>query len=386
MIELRWKENNMGNEQTNRVKKRVYSLDIARGIVVILSVFLSMIPYGEYQFAYARHAEWYGLTLIDFILPSFITIFGASMAIAYHKGVKWEKIIKRTIRLIVYGVIFTMIVSWNVDFTTLRLTGVLQMFALLGLVTFMITRKIQSPSMLIIIALFISTLYGAGLLFTAQGCENGLPQPDCNPSGMIDSKVFGENHLYHQGKRGFDPEGLVSSLSALSNVLLGYAFGRLMLTRKETGAWRELLLLSVLLIGLALLWHQFLPFNKRIWDPAFGLLMAGTIAGTLSLLYLIFDKRKADAKETALKSIVFFFEAFGRNSFLVYFGKYILSSVMLHLTLTTAGGDERTIYESLLNWVESISSYPQLTYALFMVALWTIIALILHKMKWYLKV
>jgi heparan-alpha-glucosaminide N-acetyltransferase len=376
----------MKREQTNLVNKRVYSLDIARGIVVILSVFLSMIPYGEYQYAYARHAEWYGLTLIDFILPSFITIFGVSMAIAYHKGVKWEKILKRTIRLIVYGLIFAMIVSWNIDFTTLRFTGVLQMFALLGLVTFMITRKVQSPSVLIVIALFISTLYGAGLLISAQGCENGLPQPDCNPSGMIDSKVLGENHLYHQGKRGFDPEGLVSSFSALSNVLLGYAFGRLVLTRKETGAWRELWGLSVLLIGLALIWHQFLPFNKRIWDPAFGLLMAGTIAGSLSLLYLIFDKGRADAKETALEPIVFFFEAFGRNSFLVYFGKYILSSVILHLTISSIGGEEKTIYESLLNWVESISDYPQLTYALLMVGLWTAVALVLHKLKWYLKV
>jgi heparan-alpha-glucosaminide N-acetyltransferase len=366
-------------------KKRVYSIDILRGIIVILSVLLSMIPYGEHEFAFARHAEWYGLTLIDFILPSFITIFGASMAIAYQKGVKWEKIIKRTIRLIVYGLIFTMIVSWSFDLTTLRFTGVLQMFAFLGLVTFIITRKVQSPFALIAIALLISTIYGAGLLAWGKSCEGQLPQPECNPSGIIDSNVFGEDHLYHQGKRGFDPEGLVSSFSALTNVLLGYAFGRLILTRKETGAWKELLGIAALLISLAFLWHQFLPFNKRIWDPAFALVMGGTIAGSLSLLYLLFDKRKRDAKETALKPVVVFFEAFGRNSFLVYFGKYILSSVMLHVTIM-AQGEEKTIYKAAIKWVESFSSNPQMTYALLMTGLWTIIALVLHKLKWYLRV
>ncbi|MCA1060816.1 heparan-alpha-glucosaminide N-acetyltransferase domain-containing protein [Rossellomorea aquimaris] len=366
-------------------KNRVYSLDILRGIIVVLSVYLSMIPYGEYEFAYSRHAEWYGLTLVDIILPSFITIFGASMAIAYQHGVKWGKILKRTVRLILYGLIFTIIVSWSLDLSILRFTGVLQMFGILGLVTYMITRKIQSPLILILIALGISTVYGSGLLIWGQGCENQLPQPSCNLSGIVDGKVFGENHIYHQGERGFDPEGLMSSFSALSNVLLGYAFGRLLLTRKETGAWKELIGISLVLFALSFLWNQYLPFNKRIWDPAFSLLIAGIISSTLSLLYLIFDKREIDAKETALKPIVFYFEAFGRNSFLVYFGKYILSSILLHVTFRIRN-EELTLYRSLVNWVDTFTAYPQITYALLMVGLWTAVALILHKMRWYLKV
>ncbi|WP_409252054.1 acyltransferase family protein [Bacillus sp. SCS-153A] len=376
----------MEQEQMKQVKtKRVYSLDMLRGIIVVLSVFVSTIPYGEIDYSYFRHAEWYGVTITDIVLPSFITIFGTSMAIAYQKGVKWEKILKRTVRLIVYGIIFTIIVSWSIDFSTIRLTGVLQMFALLGIITVVITKFIKKPLYLMLVALCISVVYGSILMLTGQSCENGLPQPDCNISGVIDGAVFGDRHIYHQGERGFDPEGLVTSFSALSNVLFGYAFGRLILNRKETGAWKELLVIGLLLVVCSLIWDQFLPYNKRIWTPAFALLAAGSTAGMLSILYVIFDKRKQDAKEPALKPVVWFLEAFGRNSFLVYFGKFIIYSVLLHITVTTAEG-ELSLSKVLVQRVEAFSPYPQLTYAFIMVGFWTAVAVLLHRKKWYLKV
>lgn len=366
-------------------KKRVYSLDMLRGIIVALSVFLSTIPYGQVDYPYFRHAQWYGVTLIDIILPTFITIFGVSMAIAYQRGVKWEKILKRTVRLIVYGIIFTIIVEWTLDFATIRLTGVLQMFALLGIVTVAITKFVQSPLKLMAIALLVSSVYGGLILYTGQSCEGGLPQPECNPSHVVDSTVFGEKHLYHHGERGYDPEGLVTSLSALSNVLFGYAFGRLILTRKETGAWRELLGIGVLLIAVSLVWDHFLPYNKRLWTPAFALLAAGLAASMLSILYLIFDKRKGDAKETALKPVVWFLEAYGRNSFLIYFGKFMLGSVLIHLSVTH-DGIEKSLSRVINEWVATFAPHPQLAYGILNLIFWTIIAFVCHKKKWYLKV
>lgn len=378
-------------EKANKLQKRkngrLYSLDILRGIVVILSVFLSNIPRGEYEFHYLEHATWYGVTIIDIILPSFITIFGISMAIAYQKGVTWNKILRRTVRLIVYGVIFTIIVSWSIDFSTIRLTGVLQMFAFLGVITVLITKIVKSPTKLILIAFFISTLYGGFLLTTSAECEGGIPQPNCNPSGTIDSKIFGESHIYQEGERGYDPEGFVTSLSALSNVLFGYAFGRLLLNRTKVSlAWKQLLLIGVILIGLSLIWNQLLPYNKRMWTPAFSLLASGSTSILLVILYLTFDyRKKVDAKSTALKPVIWFFEAFGRNSFLVYFGKFIISSVLIHITITVHQ-EKVSLYTILLNWVEEISKYPQITYASLMLLFWIVTATVLHKKKLYLKV
>lgn len=367
------------DQKTN--KKRVYSLDMSRGFIVMLSVFLSTIPYGGYE--YFRHAEWYGITIIDLILPSFITIFGTSMAIAYQKGVSWGKIIKRTIRLVVYGLLFTIIVSWSFDFTNIRLTGVLQMFAVLGISAVVITRFIKSPVKLILFALFLWCLYGGILLYTSQSCEGGIPQQQCNPSGIIDEAIFGENHMYRMGEKGFDPEGMVTSFAALGNVLMGFAIGRLILTRKETGAWRELLGLGASLILFSLLWDQFLPYNKRMWTPAFAMLSAGTVSIMISVFYLLFDKREVDAKKTGLKPFVWFLEAYGRNSFLIYFGKFIIAAVLTHVTITA---DERPLNSYLLEWVYALSPFPQITYALIMLTFWTIVAMVLHKKKRYIKV
>ncbi|WP_335870585.1 acyltransferase family protein [Bacillus sp. 2205SS5-2] len=366
-------------------KRRVYSLDMLRGIIVILSVFLSNIPNGIYNFTYFRHAEWYGVTLIDLILPIFITIFGTSMAIAYQKGVKWSKILKRTVRLIIYGLLFTIIVSWSVDISTLRFTGVLQMFAFLGIATVLITKIVQSPVKLILIAVTLTSVYGLGLLTLSADCSDDLPQPSCNAPYSIDENIFGKAHLYHQGERGFDPEGLVTSFSALANVLIGYAIGKLILTRKETGAWKELISLGVILLLISFLWDQFLPFNKRIWTPAFGLLAASCTSIMLSILYLLFDKRKVDAKETFLKPVVWFLEAFGRNSFLIYFGKFIIASVLLHITITV-GQEEKALSKILFHSIDSAVPYAQLVYAIIMLLFWTVIALIAHKKKWYFKV
>lgn len=362
-------------------KKRVYSLDMSRGFIVMLSVFLSTIPYGGYE--YLRHADWYGVTIIDLILPSFITIFGTSMAIAYQRGVSWEKIIKRTIRLVIYGLLFTIIVSWSFDLSNMRFTGVLQMFAFLGISAVFITRFIKSPLQLILSALFLWSLYGGILLHAAQSCEGGLPQEQCNLSGPIDGAIFGENHIYQQGQRGFDPEGMVTSFAALGNVLMGYAIGRLILTRKETGAWKELLVLGAVLILFSLIWDHFLPFNKRMWTPAFAMLAAGTVSIMISVFYLIFDKREVDAKHTGLKPFVWFLEAYGRNSFLIYFGKFIIAAVLTHVTITA---DARTLNSYLLEWVYTLSPFPQITYALIMLLFWTIVAMVLHKKGRYIKV
>lgn len=365
-------------------KRRIYSLDMSRGLIVFLSVFLGTIPAGGYE--YFRHAEWYGFTIIDLILPSFITIFGTSMAIAYQKGINWGKLIKRTIRLIVYGLVFTIIVSWSLDFSTLRLTGVLQMFALLGIVTVVITKFVKSPIKLVLTAFLLLFVYGFVTLATSQSCEGGLPQPTCNLSGIVDANVFGENHMYAQGERGFDPEGLMTSFAAVSNVLIGFAIGRLILIKKESGAWKEILTLGMILVLLSLAVYQIIPFNKRIWSPSFALLTSGITAILISTFYLFFDNRKnGDVKETALGPIVWFLEAFGRNSFFIYFGKFIIASLLAHITIMVHH-EEKSLASILFHWIEAISPYPQLSYAFFMLLFWTAIALTFHKKKWYVKV
>ncbi|MBO1911324.1 DUF1624 domain-containing protein, partial [Microvirga sp. 3-52] len=138
-------------------KKRINSLDMTRGLIVFLSVFLSSLPAGVYEFA--QHAEWYGVTFIDFIFPGFLTVFGVSLAIAYQNRVRWKRQFKVAFKLILFGLVFNMVMAWSIDFSTLRFTGVLQMYSVIGIVGAVIIYYIKSPVKLTILGILVMGIY-----------------------------------------------------------------------------------------------------------------------------------------------------------------------------------------------------------------------------------
>ncbi|WHY61470.1 heparan-alpha-glucosaminide N-acetyltransferase domain-containing protein [Cytobacillus firmus] len=359
-------------------KRRFRSLDITRGLIVLLSVFLFHIPAGGYE--YLRHARWYDITIMDYILPGFITVFGVGMAFAYHRGVNWSKLIKRTIRLIIYGLIFNMIVDWKVDLSTIRITGVLQLYGVLGLLAVIISTLVKSWRLLIPVVAFILLIHGYILFSFSQSCTGGLLQPDCNPSGIIDVAVFGAEHLYHQGTMGYDPEGFMTVIGALSNVLLGMIAGRILLEKRDKGAWKELILFGAAVLLLSYAASNFLPFNKKIWTPSFAMLTAGTVITVFAFIHLVFDQ----LKKTNKGILTWYIEAFGRNSFLIYFGKFIVYSFLARIMID-AGGKEVSFSAWLLSKMDQVTQYPQLAYAGVMLLAWSAVAIILHLKKWYVK-
>ncbi|MGY3715163.1 hypothetical protein ACWE42_06530 [Sutcliffiella cohnii] len=157
-----------------------------------------------------------------------------------------------------------------------------------------------------------------------------------------------------------------------------------MLYQKNRAGWR-LFALGSLLITFAFIVSTFLPFGKRMWSPSFALLTAGITILLLVALHILFDRaHKLTTIHSITQVVVSFFNAFGRNAFFIYFGKSIVLSLLLNIPLGD-GENPVSIYRWLFSWIDSFSVNPPLTYALFMLTLWTIIALFLHKFKWYVK-
>ncbi len=361
--------------------KRLLSVDITRGLIVLFSVFTSAIPPGGYE--QFRHPAWYGLTLFDFIFPTFLTLFGASLALAFRKGVPWKKFCLRTARLIIFGLLFNMIVNWNPDLHTLRLTGVLLLYAVLGLAAALITRLVRRWPSLLLLGLAVSVSYLALLLVASAGYPGGLPQPDFNLSGLVDAKIFGLPHMYFMGRRGYDPEGVLNMYSALANVLFGYAAGTILHAKKMFRS-RHLLLIGLGLILGGCLFNTLLPFNKKIWTPSFALLTAGAAIAALGLAHAFFDHGLRWPR--LIKGGLWYLEAFGRNSFLVYFGKMILLSLMGNITLSRIGID-RSISAFYLESIARLTvCHPGLIYALTFVVFWSAMVALLRYKKWYIKV
>src|SRR5699024_10008259 len=297
------------------------------------------------------HAKWYGFSFIDIIFPAFVTIFGTSMAIAYHKGVKKKRLAARTLKLLLFGLLFNMIVNWNLDIHTIRLTGVLQLFAVVGLLAVLVTRFVKKTHHLILVSILIFLIHG--LFLMGNIFCSGLPQPFCNPSAFIDYYIFGKNHLYVLGEVGYDPEGIPSMFGALGNALLGFVAGKIILQKKSIGP--KLYAYASLLFVLCVISLYFIPMAKRLWTPSFGFWTAGITVLMLATCYVLFEK--ADNLGETTKWTLGFFIAFGRNSFLLYFGKYLLNSLLAHVQIFN-----QSILSHIMDFLHHFYPYDSILY------------------------
>lgn len=356
-------------------RNRIHTIDIVRGLIVLSSVTLVYLP--EKYPGINVHAEWYGFTVLDVIFPTFITIFGTSMAIAYHRGIKKKRLFIRTFKLIVFGLLFNMIVNWNLDIETIRVTGVLQFFAVLGLLAVLLTKIIKKPHHLLLASIVIFIIHGYFLINNADCPGTHLAQPECNTSTHIDPYVFGKNHMYAQGSLGYDPEGIPSMFAALGNVLLGFAAGRIILRKRNVV--RNLYTYAFTVFILCMGATYFLPIGKRIWTPAYGFLTAGITILLLAVCYMFFEKPYTFKKPT--QYILGLFIAFGRNSFLFYFGKYLLNSLLNNIKIA-----DWYLTDYIMELLRFARPYENLLYTLLMIVLFITVALWCHKKEWYLKV
>ena len=124
-----------------------------------------------------------------------------------------------------------------------------------------------------------------------------------NILSRVDHALLGDAHLYH--KSPVDPEGLLSSLSAMTNTMIGFlvASWALRKERPELGH-PHLVTLSRLLVCGAIMafvgWLlQFgLPLNKRVWSPSYVLLTCGIAASLQGLLVGWLDIYRAQSQTT----------------------------------------------------------------------------------------
>jgi heparan-alpha-glucosaminide N-acetyltransferase len=339
---------------------RIRSLDVARGLVIAW-LLLSDVVFGERDLA--RHADWWGFTAYDWIFPAFLLLFGSSLAIAFRDRVHWPRLLRRTTVLLVAGLLFNMVTAWDASWGTLRLTGVLQLFAVVGLVAIAVTRPARRWWQALVVACVLLAGHQALLAGIGSGCPSGLPEPDCNPSANVDPVVFGAQHLYHGLERGHDPEGLGVLPGATASALLGYAAGRALWERRRN-AVAHLLGITVACLAAAPLLAAWIPLNKRVWTPSLALLTAAITVGLLAVCHILFDllADRAPPARTPLRVLGWVPEALGRNSLLLYFGFYALSAVLANAHL----GD-RPANEAIRDWAEGIAAggYPALLLTFF---------------------
>jgi predicted acyltransferase len=101
--------------------------------------------------------------------------------------------------------------------------GVLQRIALCYLFASLIIYFIKSKTAVIVISILL--LVGYQVLLLVFG-DHAAPYAMLTNAGTyLDKFVLGDNHLYHGEGVAFDPEGILSTLPAIVNVIVGYFAG-----------------------------------------------------------------------------------------------------------------------------------------------------------------
>lgn len=403
------------------MNNRYYSLDVFRGMTVALMILVNNPGTWSYIFDPLEHAEWHGLTPTDLVFPFFLFAVGNAMAFVLPKfkqqpqKIFWQKVLKRTVLIFAIGLFLNWFpfLKWDGDnlifkawvdakdaTSGIRIMGVLQRIAICYFFAMVLAYFLKTKQ--VIVAVF-AILFGYWLMVLGFG--KGDPYSLEGWFGShLDQNILGLAHIYKGEGRPFDPEGLVSTLPSIAQVLLGYLVG-MYVTKNgqlswlwpktpttENGTFRMLsgLMVSAFILHLiALFWNLEFPFNKKIWSSTYVLettALAGLLLGTFIWLTDVQGWRNWLTK---------FFDVFGKNPLFVFVMSGLLPRALNLIRIPKGVSAEGLpeyqspqdwFYNNILSHLPGPPEVGSFAYALcFLVLMWAL-AWWLDRRKIYVKV
>ena len=361
------------------MKNRILSVDIFRGITIVLMILVNTPGTWSGVYAPLRHATWHGYTPTDLVFPFFLFIVGTSIVFAYkNKTVNtgtYKKISIRSLKLIGLGLFlgaFTLDFPFIKNFADIRFPGVLQR---IGLVFFFASILFINCNYKTLIGIAVALLLGYWLLMgfvPVNGMESTFERAPNNLANYLDVQIFGT----HNYKEDYDPEGLLSTLPAIVSALLGIFTG-LILTSKQPKKATILMGIGGSLLILGYIWDVVFPINKALWTSSFVLVTAGWANLILALIYYLTDVKKLE-----FGSI---FRYAGANAIILYFLSSFISKLMGMIKV----GDTSLhgwLFETVYQHDFMSLQLSSLLYGLSVVAFYCILAYILYQRKIFIKV
>jgi predicted acyltransferase len=311
---------------------RLYSLDALRGfdmfwIMGAEEIFRSLADathWGVFEAISNQltHPAWNGFHLYDLIFPLFLFMAGVSTPFSVGRDLEKGKtrnqllvrVIKRALILVLLGLVANNGLNikpiHDIRFASvLGRIGIAYMFA--NIIYLYSTEKFQ-------IVWFWALIIGYWLLLKFTSAP-GFPAGDLTMQGNFASYM---DRTILPGKLYLgihDPEGLFSTIPAISTGLLGILTG---ITLKKTTLSQmakviRLAVVGVIFLILAQIWNLDFPINKNLWTSSFVLNVGGLSLLLMALFYYIIDV-------LGYKKWAFFFKVIGMNSILIYIsGKFI---------------------------------------------------------------
>jgi predicted acyltransferase len=392
------------------LNQRFYSLDVFRGATVCLMILVNNPGSWGHIYAPLEHAPWHGLTPTDLVFPFFLFAVGNAMSFVMPKleaggdAMFWKKVLKRSLLIFGIGLFLTWwpFIKWSGDELVfkpwsyidakgnpqgVRLLGVLARIAICYFFASIIVYYLKARAAFYT-GLVLLLLYWV-LCFTLG--DKADPYSMTGWFGNnVDKAILGEAHMYHGEGIPFDPEGLMSTLPAIVQVIFGYLVGDYIQKKgKNFEMLSGLFVIGVALILTGFCWDMVFPINKKIWTSSYVIYTTGLAIITIAtMIYLIEFK---NIKGWLSK----FFDVFGKNALFVFaLSAFLPKGLALIRIANGVNGKSEPQYTSPWSWLYQkvlihIPGDPKigsLLYALCIIIFMWAICYWMDKKKIYVKV
>lgn len=208
--------------------------------------------------------------------------------------------------------------------------------------------------------------------------------------------------MYHGEGIAFDPEGLVSTVPAIVEVIFGFLVGDYILKRGKSAAagtigsvnplYQTLAILFIAAIALLFtgyVWNFSFPINKKIWTSSYVVFTVGLAIIVLSMLIYFIELKNARGRWSS------FFTVFGKNPLFIYALSGLIPKILSIIRLPNGLGENSQpgfispwgwFYENVCATIPGPAEIGSLVFALCFVALLWAIGYWMDKKNIYIKV
>lgn len=368
--------------------ERLLSLDVFRGITIAAMVLVNNPGNGSYVYPPLKHAEWHGWTPTDLIFPFFVFIVGVAIPLAFQRRVEqggtqrdlYWKITRRSLLIFFISLIVLHGFPYTLEkFANIRIPGVLQRIAICYFIAAFLFLKTKVRTQAIIAGALLLLYWAAMKLIPAPGFAAGDLSLEGSLASWIDRTLL-PGHIY---RPMYDPEGIFSTIPAISTCLAGVLTGRgLQQKRAPLDKVAGMFGVGALCIVVGYVWDWVFPINKPLWTSSYVVFTAGMALQLLALCMWAIDLK-------GYKRWTKPFVIFGVNALALYVFSGLLARVMSVIPTTkfdgTKGNVQTWLYEHLFaTWLTPINA--SLGFAIAYVLLWLGLMTILYRRKIFIKV
>jgi predicted acyltransferase len=422
------------------LKERIISVDILRGMTVLLMIIVNNPGNWGTVYSPLLHAKWHGFTPTDLVFPTFIFVLGIAIPLAMPVKT-WNKetfikIVTRSLRIISLGlflnffsritfdgidpvlllllrIIITILVGYALlgnfkpkvkfllaasifiillflaysgldNFKDVRLPGVLQRIGIVYLIASIIYLIADLETQ---IGIAIALLVGYWALMTIIPVP-GIGTPNYSEGTNLASWLDGvllEGHMYSATKT-WDPEGILSTIPAVATAVIGILIGSLIHSKEpKRDICKAMLLIAAVLTSVGYLWSLVFPLNKALWTSSYVLYSAGLGLFVLTLIHYLTEVK-------AKKKMFSFFLIWGVNPMIVFFMSGIIPRALGMIKFQNPEQiDKQT---TVLNYAYQFWITPlfndekaaSLLYAIVYASLWSLLLWYFYAKKLFFKV